>query len=257
MLQRIKSQLETTFDRHLLDKLFESHYLLTEHYYLGRYRECAFEGGRFAESALRMLQQVLKGTYIPLGTHINDFTRETRALEQLDRNRFKEPLRIQIPRTIQLIFDIRNKRDIGHVGGDVDANFSDATLSLNSCNWVLTEFLRIYYTSDINTAQRLVNNLVKVRIPLIQEFDGYLKILKPELSLPNKILALLYYRGVEGATVDQLKTWLPYGISINNMNVALLRLEHKKAFIHRKETLCLITDTGRREVEEKIKLNFN
>jgi len=256
MLEEIKQQLESYFNKELLDKLFESHQCLTEHYYLGRYRPCALEGGRFAEVSLRMLQQVLMGTFIPLGTHIADFTKETRALEQLDKNKFKESLRIQIPRTVQLVFDIRNKRDIGHVGGDVDANFSDATLSLTLCNWVLTEFLRIYYTSDINLAQNLVNSLVKVRIPLIQEFNGFLKILNPSLSLPDKVLSLLYYRGHVGATVKELNTWLANKAAGNHMNTALSRLEHAKAFIYRNNDRCFITDTGRRHAEEHIQFSI-
>ena len=252
MLQKIKQQLENSFDRELLDKLFESHQCLTEHYYLGRHRPCAFEGGRFAEVALRMLQQVLTGKYIPLGTHITNFTDEVRKLEQLDKTRFKESLRIQIPRVLQVVFDIRNKRDIGHVGGDVDANFSDATLSLVSCNWVLTEFLRIYYTSDITEAQSLVNSLVKVRIPLIQDFNGYLKVLKPNLSVPDKVLALLYYCGADGATAKDLHTWLANRIQVGHMNVTLSRLEHEKAYIHRDGERCFITDLGRKYVEENI-----
>lgn len=252
MLSQIKQQLESTFDRHLLDKLFESHQLLTEHYYLGRYRPCALEGGRFAEISLRMLQQTLTGSFIPLGIHITNFTDEIRKFEHFDKIKFKESLRIQIPRTIQVVFDIRNKRDIGHAGGDVDANFSDATLSLVECNWVLTEFLRIYYTSDIDSAQRLVNSLVKVRIPLIHDFDGFLKILKPDLKVPDKVLSLLYYRGTEGATVKQLNEWLSHRVSGTHMNNTLARLEHEKAFIHRKDDLCLITDIGRKYAEENI-----
>jgi hypothetical protein len=251
MLNEIKQQLENTFDRQLLDKLFESHQLLTEHYYLGRYRPCALEGGRFAEVSLRMLQQALTGTFIPLGTHITNFTDETRKLEQLERT-LKESLRIQIPRTVQVVFDIRNKRDIGHTGGDVDANYSDATFSLVACNWILTEFLRIYYTSDIDTAQKLVNSLVKVRIPLIQDFDGFLKILKPDLKVPDKVLSLLYYRGTEGATVKQLNEWLSHRVSGTHMNNTLSRLEHDRAFIYRKGDLCFITDTGRKYAEENI-----
>lgn len=252
MLNQIKQQLESTFDRQLLDKLFESHQLLTEHYYLGRHRPCAMEAGRFAETSLRMLQQVLTGRYIPLGTHIVNFTDEVRKLEQLDKCKFKESLRIQIPRAIQVIFDIRNKRDIDHVGGDVDANFSDATLSLNTCNWVLTEFLRIYYTSDIQTAQQLVVSLVKVRIPLIQDFNGFLKILNPQLKLPEKILALLYYRSSDGATIDKLNEWLSRKFSVNHMNVTLDRLEHERAQIYRNGDHCFITDTGRKFAEENI-----
>lgn len=257
MLEEIKKQLEVSFDHKLVEKLFESYQALTEHYYLGRYRPCALEGGRFAEISLRMLQQTLTGAFTPLGTPIPNFTDEVRKLEKFDKLRFKESLRIQIPRTLQVVFDIRNKRDIGHAGGDVDANYTDASLSLGACNWVLTEFLRIYYTSDINTAQRLVNSLIKIRIPLIQDFDGFLKILKPDLSVPNKILVLLYYIGAEGATITQLNEWLSYRVSRSHMNVALSRLEHEKAFIHRKDDQCFITDTGRRFVEENIPFQIN
>lgn len=252
MLQQIKQQLEVTFSRELLDKIFESYECLTEHYYLGRHRPCSLEGGRFAEVALRMVQQVLTGTYTPLGKHIVNFTDEIRKFEETEKNKFAESLRIQIPRTLQVIQDIRNKRDIGHVGGDVDANFSDSTLSLASCNWVLTEFLRIYYTSDITTAQSLVNSLVKVRIPLIQDFNGFLKILKPELKVPDKILALLYYCGTNGATVKELNEWLANRIQVGHMNATLDRLEHEKAHIHRDSERCFITDIGRKYVEEKI-----
>jgi hypothetical protein len=252
MLQEIKKQLENTFSRELLDKLFESYQLVSENYYLSKHRPCCFEGGRFAEVALRMLQQVFTGTYIPLGKPIAKFSNEVLELEKADKTKFAESLRIQIPRTLQVIYDIRNKRDIGHVGGDVDANFSDATLSLVSCNWVLTEFIRIYYTSDITTAQNLVNSLVKIRIPLIQDFNGFLKILKPDLKLPSKILAFLYYRGSEGATVKELSQWLGNRVLIGHMNVTLDRLEHEKAYIHRDNDHCFITDTGRKHVEENI-----
>jgi hypothetical protein len=256
MLNQIKQQLEGTFDRALLDKLFESHQLLTEHYYLGKHRPCAMEAGRFAEVTLRMLQQVLTGKFLPLGVHIVNFTDETRKFEQLEKSKYKESLRIQIPRVIQVIYDIRNKRDIDHVGGDVDANYSDATLAITACNWVLAEFLRIYYTSDINTAQHLVTSLVKVRIPLIQNFDGFLKILKPDLSVPDKILCLLYYRGADGATVSQINDWLSHRVSGTHMRTTLARLEHDRAHIYRKDNLCLITDTGRRYLEENIDLKL-
>jgi hypothetical protein len=252
MLQLIRQQLEQTFSKELLDKLFESYQLVNEHYYLGKYRPCCSEGGRFAEAALRMLQQVTKGTYTPLGKPIPKFSNEVIALEKADSTKFPQSIRIQIPRTLQVIYDIRNKRDVGHVGGDVDSNFSDATLSLVCCNWIMTEFIRIYYTSDISTAQHLVNSLVKIRIPLIQNFDGFLKILKPDLKLPDKILTFLYYRGSEGATISELNQWLKNRVLAGHMNVTLDRLEHEKAHIHREGERCFITDIGRRYVEQSI-----
>jgi len=251
MLKQIRQQLEQTFSKELLDKLFESYQLTNEHYYLGKHRPCCSEGGRFAEVALRMLQQITTGTYIPLGEPIAKFSNEVLKLENCD-SKFPQSIRIQIPRTLQVIYDIRNKRDVGHVGGDVDSNFTDATLSLACSNWVMTEFIRIYYTSDIATAQNLVNSLVKIRIPLIQDFNGFLKILKPDLKLPDKLLAFLYYRGSEGATVKELNHWLSNRIKTGHMNLTLGRLEHEKAHVHREGDRYFITDTGRKFVEENI-----
>ena len=251
MLPKVKQQLENIFNKELLNKFFESYQCLTEHYYLGRYRPCSLEGGRFSEVGLRIIQQAIFGTYIPLSDHIKDFTAEILKLERSDKSQFIESLRIEIPRALQLVHDIRNKRDIGHIGGDVNANYSDATLSLTTCNWIMTELLRLYYTSDINTAQNLANSITKIRVPLVQEFSGFLKILKPELTLPDKILSLLYYRGSDGATVDELHSWLPRA-KIGHMRITLQRLEHDRAFIHMADSSCFITDTGRRYAEANI-----
>lgn len=187
MLREIRQQLEQNFSKELLDKLFESYQLANEHHYLGKHRPCCAEGGRFAEAAIRMLQQITTGTYIPLGKAIPNFNNEVLELERAD-SKFPQSIRVQIPRTLQIIYDIRNKRDVGHIGGDVDSNFTDATLSLVCSNWVMTEFVRIYYTSDIATAQNLVNSIVKIRIPLIQDFNGFLKILEQTLSYQIKFL---------------------------------------------------------------------
>jgi len=256
MLQQIRQQLEQTFSKELLDKLFESYQLTNEHHYLGKHRPCCAEGGRFAEAAIRMLQQVTTGTYTPLGSSIPNFSREVLKLEKADV-KFPQSIRIQIPRTLQVIYDIRNKRDVGHIGGDVDSNFTDAALSLVCCNWVMTEFVRIYYTSDIAAAQNLVNSIIKIRIPLIQDFNGFLKILNPDLKLPAKVLAFLYYRGSEGAEIDELNEWLKNRVLVSHMNVTLDRLEHEKAFIHRKGNRCFITDSGRKYVEENIPFTVN
>ncbi|HML02963.1 MAG TPA: hypothetical protein VK487_06280 [Candidatus Bathyarchaeia archaeon] len=257
MLQQIKQQLEKAFSKELLDKLFESYQLAYENYYESKYRPCCSEAGRFAEIALRMLQEATTGKYVPLGQSIPNFSSEVINLEKVDSSKFSQSLRIQIPRTLQVIYDIRNKRDVGHVGGDVDANFSDATLSLISCNWVLTEFIRIYFTSDIATAQDMVNSIVKIRIPLIQDFNGFLKMLNPNLRLPEKILAFLYYRSSEGATVKEMNQWLANRIQTGHMNLTLGKLEHQKAYVHRDGDRYLITETGRKYVEGNIPLTID
>ncbi len=252
MLKQVKQQLENDFSQELIDSLFECYQSAYSEYHRGNHRASSLECGRFAEVALRMLQEKTTGTYTPLGQQLPNFVNEVRRLENTPKAAFHESIRIQIPRTLQVIYDVRNKRNIGHVGGDIDANLSDATLSLMSCNWVLTEFLRIYYTSDITTAQNLVNSIVKLKIPLIQDFNGYLKLLNPKLKLPQKVLALLYYCGSDGALIGELHQWLANKFSTSHMNLTLNTLEHDKAYIHRENDRCFITDTGIKYVHKNI-----
>jgi hypothetical protein len=251
MQQQIRRQLERNFSKELLDRLFESYQLINENYYFGKYRPCCAEGGRFSEAAIRMLQEITTRTYTPLGKAIPNFSNEVLKLEKTN-SQFPQSVRVQIPRTLQVVYDIRNKRDVGHIGGDVDSNFTDATLTLLSSNWVMTELIRIYYTSSIDVAQNMVNSIIKIRIPLIQDFNGFLKILKPDLKLPEKILALLYCRGSEGASTKELKLWLSNRVRTDHMNLTLDKLENERAFVHREGDCYKITDTGSRYAVKNI-----
>src|SRR5262249_40606208 len=53
-----------------------------------------------------------------------------RALEQADSASFSRSVRIQIPRMLMALYEIRNNRGVGHVGGDVNPNEMDATCTL-------------------------------------------------------------------------------------------------------------------------------
>lgn len=253
MLGKVKKQLEHSFSKELVDALFASYQILRERYYFGDFRPTALEGGRFAEAVLRILQEKTTGSYTPLDQSIGNFVNERIKIEKSDKTKFHESLRIQIPRTIQIIYDIRNKRDIGHLSGDINANYTDATLSLTACNWVLAELFRLSgVVTDIDEAQEVVNSLIKFRIPVIQNFDGFLKILSPNLGGKEKVLLLLYYCGDNGAQKQDLRRWLKK-MTDNHLNTVLSRLEHDKAYVHRDDSgRCFITDSGRRYVESKV-----
>lgn len=258
MLKQIQNQLQSKFSAELINSLFSAYKEMKEKYYTGNFRPAALEGGRFAEAAIRMLQQLATGSYTPLGRTITNFTDEVRALEGLPRSTFHESIRIQIPRTLQVIYDIRNKRDVGHLGGDLHANYTDATLCLVSCNWVLAEFFRIFnVVGNIDEAQKIVDSIIKFRIPIIQEFDGFLKILNPSLSVKSKILVILYHFGDEGTETKNLYVWLK-NISKQQILNALNELENKSAYIHRNgNDKTFITDSGRVYTEGNIQFNIN
>jgi hypothetical protein len=49
------------------------------------------------------------------------------------------------------LYQIRNNRGVGDVGGDVDANQMDASYVLHSVHWVMAELVRILHQTDVKT----------------------------------------------------------------------------------------------------------
>lgn len=255
MLNNIKKQLSTSIGSVLVERLLESYIEIKQNYYLGKHKPSELDAGHFVELIIRILQYITNPdhSFTPLGTRLSKIDKEVTHFAQLPVTDFHESLRLHIPRALQAIYGIRSRRGVAHVGGDVSPNLSDSTFVIVTCDWIMTEFIRLYYTSSLAEAQKVVDSIVERKAPVIQDFSGYLKVLNPKLSVPRKILLLLYYRGEEGASTKELEHWLKIE-SASNISKALARLEHEKGYIHRDNSHCFITRTGIRFVEKNIPL---
>jgi len=252
MITQTKNILSKSLPSELVDKLIDSYVEIKENYYLAKYRPTSFTGGYFSEVGLRIIQQAIDGNYTGLDDRLPSFHDEVVRFGNVGG--YHDTLRFHIPRTLEIIHDIRNKRDVGHPKGELDANYSDATLTLNASSWVLVELLRYYYTGDIDEAQRVVNEIIKFQVPLVQDFDGFLKILNPDLALGSKILVWALYRKSEGITSDDIVNWLKGRHTRSYVNRVLRELEHDKAFLHSTESKYFITHTGIIEVSRNVPL---
>ena len=114
-----------------------------------------------------------------------------RALEQAP-NVVPRSVRIQIPRTLMVLYEVRNNRGVGHVGGDVDPSHMDAVVVLYMSKWVMAELVRIFHGVDTETASVAVEALVDREIPAIWEVNGKKRVLRPRLTMKQKTLLLLY-----------------------------------------------------------------
>jgi hypothetical protein len=233
----------------------KAHTELKENFYHGRFRPSELEGGRFAEAAIRVVQQLATSTHDPLGRSLQRFDAIITALGKLPASAAHESLRIHIPRALWTVYGVRNRRDVGHIGGDVNPNRADAHLVAAVCDWVLAELIRLTFDCPLPQAQTIVDNLVERKLPLIQEFDGFPKILRTDLSIPDRVLAVAYVRGTGGVDAKDLERWLKPA-KRSAVMIALLRLDRDKAYIHRAGERCLITQSGIRYVEEKIGFVF-
>ena len=242
-------------DAPLVDQLLRTHSELKNSYYLGKHKPSELEGGHFAEVIIRILQFVTTGTYTPLGQSLSRLdAREVERYAQLSSATYNDSIRIHIPRAVFAIYGIRSRRGVGHVGGDVTPNLSDATFIVATCDWIMAELLRLYYTSTLEEAQQLVDTIVTRKVPLVQDFNGFLKVLDPTLSVPRQVLVLLYQRGTTGASRQELGQWVK--TSSGNLSTALQRLEDGQKYIHRTGNQYFITHSGEAFMEENIPMHL-
>jgi hypothetical protein len=246
--QAIRDQLAASLPPILVDELLEAHEEAKRNYYLGGDRLAAVEGGRFCEAAYRLLEQITKGKFTPLGKQL-DTQKLTNQLENLVG--FNDSVRMHIPRSLRVVYDIRNKRDTAHLADGIDPNVQDSTLVVGVIDWVLAEFIRMYHsTVSPGEAQSMVQDIVTRLSPIVQDFGGFLKVLDPSLRAGDFCLVLLYHRGTKGATFDELITWARPPMR-SNLRSTLTRLVDDKALLHFDGTNYIITQTGQQEVETR------
>lgn len=153
------------------------------------------------------------------------------ACQQLEKNALPHVPRsfqILIPRILPALYEIRNNRSVGHVGGDVNPNRMDSVAVLSMCNWIMGELVRVYHCLNVDDAQRVVDALVEARIPLVWSDGSKKRVLKPSLSLPEQLL-LLTATALAGVQVGELLKWSEAPNKAYFMKV--LREQHKKRLI--------------------------
>src|SRR5690606_11166325 len=116
---------------------------------------------------------------------------------------------ILIPRMLPPLYEIRNNRNVGHVGGDVDSNLMDSNAVLAMCSWIMGELIRVLHNTSIEEAQKIVDFVSNRKIPLIWETENIKRVLNPKISLSNQILLLIASNNSK-TNIDDLLEWLDY-----------------------------------------------
>ena len=248
MFQVVQQGLGKSLPKVIVSELLASYSEAKSNFYQNRFRPNEVEGGRFAEAVFRVLEFRTKGNHTPLGRQINTETLSL-ALQNIPFGKEPESVRLHIPRTLRVIYDIRTKRDAAHLADDIDPNVQDATLVVAACDWVMAELVRLYHSVSPKEAQIIIEGIVEKKISLVQDFSGFLKTLNPSWGPRERILATLYQRGNSGATLDELTSWLKPN-QRQNISRTLKQLEYDKDVIHCEGDKCFITNLGMKYVED-------
>jgi len=213
----------------LKDELVECYKSITVNYRERRWEPAELNGGKLCEIVYSIIEGELSGSYPPSSKKPRNMVSACRAVEQFPANANRvgdRSLRILIPRLLPYLYEIRNNRGVGHVGGDVDPNNADAESVMAMANWLMAELIRIFHGISIAEAQSIIEVIVESRHPLVWEADGIRRVLDPKMNKTSQTLVLLY--GASGwTTVDDLFSWVEYS-SLSSYKTNVLTRLHKK-----------------------------
>ncbi len=234
-------------------RLLKAYNGLKTAYVDGNFDACGLRAGRFCEVILRWAQEELTGTHAPFGTKLPNFKDECDKLEQTPKAAGHESVRILIPRALSLLYTLRNKRGIGHEGGDVDANAIDAATAVRIADWCVCELIRLHYSISLEEAQGICDAIAARQLPQIWDVFGKRRVLDPKLNYAQQTLLLLYSSPELGVPAEDLVSWTEHSNAAVYRRDVLWRL-HKARMIEydRDNEMAAISPKGIEKVEAEL-----
>jgi len=217
-----------------------------------KWETSSLNGGKLSEVAYRVLEWHTKGSFTPLGQKIPNFEQACRNLANADKARFPESVRLTIPRVLIALYDIRNKRGVGHVGGDIDENRMDATVVTALSDWVIAEFVRLFHGISVDDAQKLVDALTTKALPVVWTVGDRRRVLDPKLGFREQTLLILYYAFPDPLSDSDLVADVEYSNPSRYRSGVLKQLHKERLVEYSKDGNVRLSPTGRCEVEQKL-----
>jgi hypothetical protein len=174
----------------LRDELLEVFNLIVSNFHQGKWEPSELNGGKFCEVVYSIIKGYSDGVFPLKSTKPSNMLVACQQLEKLNKT-LPRSLRIQIPRMLIALYEVRNTRGVGHVGGEVNSNLMDSTMVLYTSKWILAELVRVFHNVDTKTATSVVESLMERDIPIIWDVKGKKRVLNIGLSMKNKVLVLL------------------------------------------------------------------
>jgi len=220
-----------------------------------RWEPSELRGGKFCEVVYCILEGAITGHFPMKPSKPNDMVKACRSLEGFPANPDRvgdRSLRILIPRVLLPLYEIRNNRNVGHVGGDVDPNFLDATAVYGMASWILAELVRIFHGVSTQDAQKAVDALVEYKVPLVWEIDELKRVQDAAMSTRDQTLLLLHANRNWVADKD-LASWVEYStVSMFRTRVLVPLHEQRLVEFDRANSRAHISPQGSKFVSDRI-----
>jgi hypothetical protein len=246
---QVRKIIASAYTEDIADELLKSYAEIENNYVLGRWKASELDAGHFVESVRRLLELQLTGAYTPFTTKLGNFS--DAVLKQYENaTGHDESFRMLIPRTLKSIYNIRNKRGVGHVAG-VSPNEMDATFILYSVKWVLAELVRLNSTLSLQETQILISQIVEREMSLLWKEENFTRVLSTRLRARDKVLVLLLDSSPRSDS--ELQATIEY-TSATKFKKVLRELHRERLIEYRESGECFISPLGSAAAEAIIYL---
>lgn len=239
----------------LRETLLANYAEIVNNYSAHRWEPSELNGGKFCETCHSIVSGYLSGSFPAKASKPANMLAACQALEKVpaDPSRVGDrSMRILIPRMLVALYEVRNNRGVGHVGGDVDPNLMDATAVYSMTSWVLAELVRIFHGVTTDDAREAVAALVERKTPMIWQHDVGKRVLDVSISKADQALLLLH-QSIGWVSDKDLCLWVEYS-SLSMFRTRILKPLHKARLIEfdSKGERAHISPIGAKEVEERL-----
>ncbi len=204
----LKDELLAHLPETLRAELLHAYGEILRNYRERRWEPSELNGGKLCEVVYSIVKGYVSDQFPKKSSKPRNMVDACRALENAPSS-FPRSVRIQIPRMIVSLYEIRNNRGVGHVGGDVNPNHMDATCVVETSKWLLSELVRVFHDVTTEEATAAVDALVERTIPTVWQVGENLRVLDPKMLMRDKTLLLLYHRHGP-VREDDLRRWVEH-----------------------------------------------
>jgi hypothetical protein len=234
--------------KEILTILLDEYQHIKQQFFLRRFQPAELNAARFSECILRLIDFLDTGNYTDFGKQLDT----QKIINCVAKNTgLPEGIRFFIPQLTKVLLGIRNKRDVAHVGGEVNPNYSDSLFVSHSADWILIELIRNYHTDSIDEARKIVESINEAKMPVIVEVDGFIRVQNTKLTAEQKTLLVLYFKQPNKVSDLDLAKWIKY-TNASRYKIQILKTLDDEALIHRVNGFCVLLPKGIAYVEKNI-----
>jgi hypothetical protein len=236
----------------LRDELVRSLNKITANYREGRWEPAELNGGKLCEIVYSIIRGYADGAMPAKPSKPQNMVSACKQLEQ--EQQLPRSLRIQVPRMLVALYEIRNNRGVGHAGGDVDPSHMDAVAVLYLSKWLVAELIRVFHNVSTAEASEAVDLLVERELPVVWSVNGKKRVLAEKLSQRDRTLLLLYSEPGAVAEAD-LRMWVE-AANVTAYRRDVLRKAHRERLLEYDEAnrTVRLSPKGARYAEEHLPL---